>query len=365
MPLNPKTAAQRASFDALNSSNPLRDQADAALAAFRQTRDDLKQQVKRGELTPKIARQRASQSAAELRASLEKRAQEQQATPADAFLNKLVEVEAQRQATPPLEALQQETNRLLRQNLVEQQLQSRLQEFESQAFVRPLNGGRAAPTLQSLLAFHDQATLADDQAAREWARRELEAHRSRVVLQEDRRRIDTACDRPDRVNPAIVSRYLEALENASHDQIERFVTEALQSRDASACCAAFAIARQTTTTAGNLNPEENPLARLVLEGVSRFPDQALASLKQWEAQRQQAEALDVQKAVEAVAALAESESRLSYLKAPSESFLRNQDRMAALPIAEPDQPIGLTLSYRGRAAAEPGLLQEAEPAEST
>ena len=362
MPLNPKTAAQRAGFDALNSSNPLRAEADAALAAFRQTRDDLKQQVKRGDLTPRVARQRASQSAAELRASLEQRALEQQAKSADAFLSRLLEVETQRQAPPSLEALQQETNRLLRQNLIEQQLQSRLQEFESQAHVRPLNGGRAAPTLQSLLAFHEQATRADDQAAREWARRELEAHRSRVVLEEDRRRIDTACDRPDRVNPAIVSRYLEALENAAEDQVERFVTEAIQSRDASACCAAFAIARQTTTTSDN--PAEHPLALLVLDGVSDFPDQALASLKQWEANRQQAEALDIQQAVEAASALAESESRLSYLKAPSESFLRNQDRMAALPVAEPNQPIGLTLAYRGRAAADPGLLAEVEPAQN-
>src|SRR6185437_10047896 len=130
------------------------------------------------------------------------------------FLDRLVEVgnarkrARERQST---EGLQRETNRLLRQTLIEQQLQSRAAEFEGRTFVRPAHGGVPVPTLDALLSFHEMAGNAGDEAAMEWARRQLEGFRTRVVEPQDQRRIDLACDRPDLVNPRLVETYVESL----------------------------------------------------------------------------------------------------------------------------------------------------------
>ena len=74
-------------------------------------------------------------------------------------------------------------------------------------------GGQTAPSLDTLLSFHETATQAGDDAATEWARRQLEAMRSRVAEPADVARIDAACDRPEAVNPRIVARYMSALED--------------------------------------------------------------------------------------------------------------------------------------------------------
>src|SRR5438270_9763089 len=89
------------------------------------------------------------------------------------FLDRLVEAgDARRKALESLsiEGLQRETNRLLRLNLMEQQLQARAGEFEGKAFLRPVSGGQPSPTLEGLLGFHRLATDAGDDVAVEWAR---------------------------------------------------------------------------------------------------------------------------------------------------------------------------------------------------
>jgi len=62
--------------------------------------------------------------------------------------------------------------------LIEQQLQNRAREFEGKTFVRSFTGGQPAPTLDSLLRFHETSSLAGDEAAQEWSRRQLESARS-------------------------------------------------------------------------------------------------------------------------------------------------------------------------------------------
>ena len=114
-----------------------------------------------------------------------------------------------------LDTLHRETNRLLRQALIEQQVVTRAGEFESRAYVRPLAGGQPAPTIDSLLSFHDHAAQAGDDAAQELARCQLEGLRPQLPSAEDQHRVDLACDRPDRVNPTLVARYLEALQEAA------------------------------------------------------------------------------------------------------------------------------------------------------
>ena len=192
------------------------------------------------------------------------------------LLDRLVEVGNARKRVrenQSLEGLQRETNRLLRQSLIEQQLQSRAGEFEGRGFVRPALGGPPAPTLDSLLRFHETARQSGDEAALEWARRQLEGFRGRVTEPEDQRRIDLACDRPDRVNPRRVGAHVEAMRDQGVEALERFVSRALEERNASACMAAFRLARQA--------PEGNRLrwVRMVLNGLGQFPDVALSALR--------------------------------------------------------------------------------------
>jgi hypothetical protein len=344
MPLNPqRDGLIRLGLAARRDESPFRAVADAALAGFRAARDDLERQVRRGDLTTKVARQRAAELAATLKRDLLARSESFGSAPGS-FQERLAQAAEMRKRashTQSIEALQRETNRLLRQALVEQQIVNRAVEFEGRAFVRPLAGGAPAPTLDSLLAFHEEAGRIGDEAAQEWARRQLEGLRTRTASAEDHRRIDAACDRPDRVNPQIVARYVEAMTGADAEALETFVAEALTSTDANACCAAFLLAREAP------EGEAARWVRAVLDGLGSFPDAALNTLRAWDAEvhRQAAEAARVR--AEYVATLAEGEARSLSTAAPSEADLRRQARITERPAAAPGEPIGLNLARRG------------------
>lgn len=356
MSLNPSRAAlAQAGLRAFGAETPFRAEADSALSAFRSLRADLERQVRRGDLTPKAARETAAAEAARLRADLRARADNYHASPR-AFLDRLVEAsETRRKAleNQSLEGLQRETNRLMRQLLVEQQLVHRSSEFEGRAFVRPMAGGAPAPSLDSLMAFHGQAVQAGDDAAREWARRQLESFRTRTINPDDQTRIDLACDRPDHLNERLVARYVEALRDSDAESRERFVAEALTSRDANACASAFLLAREAPEGASAR------WVRQVLDGLRDFPDAALAALRSWEADARQTETDAALAAAEYASALADAEARFPGLQAPSEAELARKARIASRPLASPDEPVGLALSKRGRLADDPA------PAEPT
>ncbi len=353
MALNPlRDAVRRAHDDATTTATPFQADAEAALAGFRALRQDLQRQVRFGDLTPKVARQRAAEAASDLRRDLLAQGERFQPMP-PVFLERLTMAADARKSTrggPSLDALQRETNRLLRLSLVEQQLTNRAAEFEGRTYVRPIHGGQPAPTLASLLEFHAHAEQAGDDAAREWARRQLEGMRNRLVDPEDHARIDTACDRPDRVNPRLVARYVEVLQEADPSDLEAFVGQALGDRDASACCAAFVLAREAP------DGLSTRWVREVLEGLKAFPDSALEHLRAREADLHREATAAAHAQVERVAALAESEARLPDLEPPSPAELERHARIAARPVAAPDEPIGLALARRGR------LLEEFGPA---
>lgn len=352
MPLHPfREALGRAGVRAFEHDSSFKPEADAALARFHALRDDLERQVRRGDMTVKVARDRARDAAAELKTTLARKAEGYSPVP-QAFLERLVETsDARRRAheTMPLEGLQRETNRLLRETLIEQQLMSRAGEFEGRTFVRALPGGKLAPTLDSLLTFHSAATHAGDAAAREWSRRQLEALRSRIAEPDDLRRIDQACDRPDVVNPRIVARYMEAMEGRDMETLETFVTEALEGRDANACVAAFLMARAAP------NGPNTRWVRTLLNGVVSFPDAALTALRAIEAEARSEDAEGAQAQVEYAVAQAESQVRLAGLEAPTENDLVRQARVKARPVAALGEPIGLALNCRG---ADPHDLTE-------
>ncbi len=336
-------------------NSAFRAEAETALASFRSIRDDLQRQVRRGDLTVKVARERLTTAAEELRSQLERKAGAFASSPRP-FLDRIVEVgEARKRSREgqSIESLQRETNRLLRQTVIEQQLINRAYEFESRSFTRPMTGGPPAPTLDSLLSFHESARLEGDDAAMEWARRQLESLRSRVTSEEDHRKIDLACDRPDRINVRIIDRYVDAMRGRGHEELEVFVAQSLEARDANACAAAFLLAKEAP---------EGLAARWVrdlLDGLNDFPDAALEAVRGWEVDARRADADAAKSIAEFAIAQAEADVRSPRLEALNASEVERNARFQARPVAQPDEPIGLTLHRRGRQPQEMEEFQAA------
>lgn len=338
-----REALGRARLRASTADSTFKPLADAALARFQSVREDLERQVRRGDLTLKVAREKATEAASALKTTLRTQAEGYSNVPR-AFQDRLIEAsESRRRARelPSVESLQRETNRLLRQSLVEQQLVTRSSEFFGRTSVRGMTGGKPAPTLGSLLAFHETATQAGDEAAREWARRQLEAIRPIAPDPDDQRKIDLACDRPDSVNPRTVARYTEALAGADAEALERFVSEAIDGRDANACVAAFLLAR------GNPDLAASRWVRSVLTRLGDFPDAALETLRVAEAESRASESNAARAQADYAAALAESHCRLDRVEPPKEDELARQARVRDRPVAGLGEPIGLTLQRRG------------------
>lgn len=354
MDLNPMRASlSRQGRGAFHVESAFRSEAESGLAGFRAARTDIERHVRNGDLTVKAARERAGAAAAALRQRLLTRAEGFSPAPA-IFVQRLIEAAESRRLArevATLESIQRDTNQLIRRVLVEQQIVNRSREFEGGAWVRPLNGGPPAPTLDSLLQFQQQAARSGDEAAQEWSRRQLLTLRGQVTNAEDQQRIDSACDRPDQVNPALVERYIKALDNENEAALATFVAHALESRDANACCAAFVLAREAT------GPERAGWVRQVLEGVKGFPDAALATLREWEAEQRRVESNAARTHAEYAIEIAEAEARLANLEAPSAADLRAQDRRQSRPVAAPDQPIGLNLAFRGFSPEELAAMQ--------
>ena len=336
--LNPlREMLSRAAREAQDRSSPFQPEAEAGLSDFRAVRGDLERQVRRGDLTVKVARERAAAAASDLRARLLKQSEGYSPTPR-AFLDRLVEADrARKQAKEALsiEGLQRETNRLLRQHLVEQQLQARSPEFEGKTFLRPVAGGQPSPTLDNLLGFHRMAADSGDEVAVEWSRRQLEGFRNRVFNEEDIRKIDLATDRPDRVNPRIVDVYVESLRGRSPDELETFVDRAAEDRDANACIAAFVLARQ--------DPEGAKLrwVRKLLSSLVEFPDPALSTLRGLEAEARAGEAEAARAQAHFAIARAEAEVALNGLEAPTDREIERDSRIQAKPVVRPGEAIGL------------------------
>ena len=362
MSINPRrTLLEPRGLDAAERSGPFRVETDRALAQFRTRKEELQRGVKRGELTPKVARRIAREAASELREGLIARSETFSASPRS-FKDRLNEASNARdraRESASLESLQRETNRLLKTSLIEQEIRNREDEFRGRTYLRPVQGGEPTPTIESLLRYHDQAAIGGDEAAREWSRRQLESRRDLALEPADQRRIDLACDRPDRINPRLVDRYVEQMSVADETDRERFALQAIDARDANACIASYLLARETPEGVGH------SWVRRVLNSLDQIPDAALAMLRSWEVQvgAEEAEAARVE--AERVLALVEAEAAMPGLTAPGESELDRLTRHDHLPPVAPGESIGLTLQRRGLSEAEFRALQQEEPSETT
>jgi hypothetical protein len=342
--LNPLRALlTSAGLEAQGRPSPFQVEADAALSGFQAVRHELERQVKHGDITLKVARERASSAADEMRSRLTRKSEGYSPIPR-AFLDRLVEADKSRKKAREslsIEGLQRETNHLLRQHLVEQQLQTRVGEFEGKTFVRPIIGGVPAPTLDSMLAFHSTAVNSGDDVAVEWTRRQLEGFRSRVFGEDDLRKIDLATNRPDHVNPRLVGVYVDALKDRPAEEQEIFADKAIEQKDANACIAAFVLARQVPEGAGAR------WVRKVLASLPEFPDAALSTLRGLEAEARASEAEAAKAQARFAIARVEAEVNLDGIVAPTERDLERLGKIHAKPLAMPGEALGLNLSRRG------------------
>lgn len=349
MSLNPlREALGSLGLRAAEAETRFKQVADAALTGFRTLRGDLERRVAKGEITVKVAREEAGTAAARLQHLLAIQSDGFSVAPKlfqDRLLVALARREASRQRRS-VEELQRETNQLLKQALVEQQIQARVAEFEGQTYRRPMTGGTPTTSLDALLRFHQNAALSRDEVATEWCRRQLEGIRDRTFSDEERFQIDRACDRPDRVDPRLAASYVEMLGERSADELEVFVTEALEQQDATRCVAAFILARK------DAQGTEARWVRRTIDAVDRFPDAALTHLRAWEAEARQAEGAAARAQADFASAVASTEAALSNVRPPSESDLIRQSRIDALPAARLGEPIGLTLQRRGLSPEE-------------
>lgn len=315
-----------------------------ALDLFRALRSSLEGQVRNGLMTPRVARQQARAAAKALADDLRGRSGEF-STVSRIFPDRLSRAAADRASSReslPMESLLRETNKLLRDMVNEQRLAQRTPEFEARAYVRPTTpGGQPVATTASLLEFHNWATQAGDEPAREWARRQLEKLRPLVVSPDDHRRIDLACDRPDRVNPRLVGAYVEAMKGQPTDELEAFVEHAIAERDANACVSAYLIARETP------DPADHRWVRSLLDGLAQFPDAALNTVREIEADASREDQRAALEQAEQAIAQAENEARLDGLSAPTDADLARLDRLHRTPAAAADEPIGLSPVRRG------------------
>ncbi len=325
------------------ADHALRAEGDRALADFRGALADVQRRVRRGDMTPRAARERAAVAAAELRDDLHRRARSFQGAPAP-FADGLARERAAREKAgraPTIDALQRETNELLRTLLVEQQLGTRVGEFESRTFARPIGGGQPVPTVEGLLAFLDESEGQGDATAVEWARRQLAAQRPLVIDEGLARRVDRARRRPHEVDPSAVAEFVAALEDRPAAGLAEFVAQAIAAGDASACVAAFVAARQSG------DPADSAGVREVIAGLSRFPRPALDALAGWEQAARLEESDAALERVGYAVASAQAEARLDGLEAPRESDLRRADRILGRTPALAGEPLGLALQRRG------------------
>jgi hypothetical protein len=342
--LNPlREIVERLGRRSVDRPSPFKSEAESMLEAFRAERSAIEQKVKHGDLTPKVARQQAASLAENVEKALKQRAGEYSSV-SRAFLDRLIEASERRKLAgerSSLEGLQRETNRLLRSVLIEQQIQVRRDEFEARAYFRPVAGGQPAPTLETLLAFHSHASVAGDDSAAEWGRRQLEAFRPLVQNPDDQRRIDLATDRADRVNPRLVAAYVDAMQEQPPEEMAHFVAESVASKDANACMAAFVMAREVP------DGIRHRWVRQVLEGIEEFPDTALTTLRALEATARDEDREAALAQAEFAIVQAFAEAKLPGLEAPSEAERARRDAIAAKPAARPGEAIGLALDRRG------------------
>lgn len=349
MALNPLLNALKDSgLRAFHQESPFKFESEAALGRLSELRSQLAQEVRRGNLTTKVAREQAAVAVALVREELSALAKDYSPVPR-LFLDRLIDASNARKRAREhmsIEGLQRETNRLLRQTLIEQQLQTRKGEFEAKTFVRRQPGSQPVPTLDTLLQFHDAASNAGDDAAMEWTRRQLEVMRPQVVDPADQRRIDVACDRPDAINPRIVGSYVQTLAEFDVEAMELFVDNAIDSRDANACVASFLLARETE---GAMSVR---WVRKLLNNLGAFPESALSTLRTLEAECRDQDQQAARAHVDFALNVAETHARMIDLETPSDFEIERDQRIRSRPVAKLGEELGLTLNRRGAFAEE-------------
>jgi hypothetical protein len=319
---------------------------EARSADFRKRREDLVSLVCQGEMTLKAARQRSAELAEEMTRTVDDLTfREKSRTPK---LTKTL-AEAERVRLKPLspEQAQRRTMDLLMHNLTELRIANRREEFEARTFVKAAANALPAPSVEKLFAYLEESVDADDAAAAEWCRRQLERLRAYVADETTKDRIDVACDRPGMLNRRLVAKYRDAIMPRLSEPglVEALLDKGIASADANACAAVFEIARREPEA---LRPET---LEKVASAVERMPDQAFSYAKFVDREARRESQQHIEGFAEIGRAWVEQAAALAEVRQPTEPELQRMERIASLPPLAADEPIGLVRDGRGLAAS--------------
>lgn len=323
---------EETAFRALASPPRFARVADDAVRYFEGRRADVLARVRSGDVTPKAAREELAGYAAQIREHLTGNARGLAAR-SPVFFDVAVKAKEARDranASPAPDALQRETVRLLRELVVEQQMTTRKAEFEGRAFARRSTTAAPAPTIASVLAFHKRSVEANDDAAVEWSRRQLEALRPLTIDPAELHKIDVATMRPGSPVPHLAETMVERLK-ADPWRIEGFVNEVTKAGaggDATAALAAGMLAREAFEAAEGNGAAVPAWAGDFAAKLAGLPTAALAHL---------VEGLTRDREAEVEASVAHAEHALSTI-----------DRDAALKGVEAPTNAELQAAERGR-----------------
>lgn len=256
---------------------------------FASHRAAVESQIRAGDLGLRQAREHLAKLAAQATADLAERAGRFTVVPP--HLRQLIDRAEATQRTAReskgTDALLRDLIALHRETIRESQLATRAQTFQARRdaieSAIDLNHKRGQPgTLAGLRAYHDEAVASGDDAATEWARRELRAMRP-TVGPDDQRTIDHVTRRPDVVTPSLVSEHLADLQRMDDTGRAAFAAKVAAEPDASAAVALWSFAAAFEGKAGDWRNK-------ALASIDTLPEAAVADLSRWESTHRQADA---------------------------------------------------------------------------
>ena len=221
-----------------------------------------------------------------------------------------------------------ETNRLLRKLALEMELANRRDELKAKGFSRHPGKGNDAPLVarpEGLLDLIETASVAGDDVALEWARRELAGCRHLAVSAELLERVDLATTRPGEFNPAVCERHLATLRQRTPADPGALLDDLVKANDVTGLVALVAWA----------NASGDPAAvTAVVQRAAGLPAPAVDALRQIDAEATTAARAAARAHVELAEAQIDAAARLEGVDPAAEAALARVEQSAAARAAD-------------------------------
>jgi hypothetical protein len=326
LPGNQPTRASLA-IRAHQTMSPFASVANAELTNFEEARTALVAGVKTGKVALAAARESSRESAAKLSTSLRDRAANFTTLPAN-FGVLLSQARAKKTAEhkdASVEMLLREQTAALHRLELREELRDRAAELATALRVsdpaRDPNND-LMPTPGGTLKFLESARASGDEAAAEYARRELRTMLPRVAAPDERRAVAEALRDPRAVVGDLVEQHLGELSRSSPEGRGAFLEGAIKAGDPSALCATYVMAQSIAT----VGPCYEPWMRDLLGDLDKFPESALEALATNDSERSREEARAAQIHAQYAACQAVELAELPGVEAPTQNELILNER---------------------------------------